>query len=220
MNKISTMVKICPLVKLLPNKIKRVKYITDKLCTLYPDPDCALIHHSPFELICATILSAQCTDAQVNKVTPSLFAKYPDAKSLAAADISDVEKVVKSTGFYKNKAKNLVNMAIVLMENYGGQVPSTLEELIKLPGVGRKTANVVLGNAFGIVGMVVDTHVTRLSNRFALVDTEDAVKIEFELMKLTPKEYWVDFSHQLILLGREYCTARKIKCDICPVVAG
>jgi endonuclease-3 len=210
----------CPLVKLLPNKTKRVQYIVDKLRDLYPDPECALTHLNPFELICATILSAQCTDAQVNKVTPALFDKYPDAKSLAEADIGDVEVLVKSTGFYKNKAKNLVNMAIVLMENHDGKVPDTLEELIRLPGVGRKTANVVLGNAFGTAGMVVDTHVTRLSNRFAFVDTEDAVKIEFELMKIIPKKYWVDFSHQLIFLGREYCVARKPKCDGCPMVSG
>jgi endonuclease-3 len=194
-----------------------MNYIIDKLRTLYPEPACALIHHSPFELICATILSAQCTDVQVNKVAPNLFAKYPNAKSLAVADIPDVEKIIMSTGFYRNKAKNLVNMAIMLMEDYGGEIPSTLEELITLSGVGRKTANVVLGNAFRIAGIVVDTHVIRISNRFAFVNTEDAVKIEFELMDVIPKEHWVDFSHQLIFLGREYCTARKPKCDICPI---
>ncbi|MDR2884260.1 MAG: endonuclease III [Deferribacteraceae bacterium] len=206
---------ICPIVEILQDKVERVKFILDKLTELYPDPACALDHRSPFELICATMLSAQCTDAQVNKVTPQLFAKYPDAKALSNADLSELEEVVRSTGFYKNKAKNLVNMAKSLMEYHNGEVPATLDELVKLAGVGRKTANVVLGNAFHMPGMVVDTHVTRLSNRFALVDTEDAVKIEFELMKIIPRERWVDFSHQLILLGREFCSAKKTRCEIC-----
>lgn len=191
-------------------------FVLKQLKKHYPDAHCALNFTTPFELLVATILSAQCTDERVNKVTPALFKKYPDAKAMATAGVEDIENLIKSTGFYHNKAKNLKNCSLELMQNYKGKLPQTLDELHALPGVGRKTANVVLGNAFGIAsGVVVDTHVTRLSNRFGWVRLTDAVKIEKVLNQLCPEPDWIMLSHYLIAHGRQVCTARSPKCDQC-----
>lgn len=182
----------------------------------YPDAHCALNHTNPFELLVATVLSAQCTDERVNLVTPALFKKYPTPQKMAKAPIADLEELVRSTGFYKNKAKNLKAAATLLSERYQGQIPQDIEALVQLPGVGRKTANVVLGNAFGIAsGIVVDTHVTRLSRRLGWVRTENAVLIEKQLCKRVPEEDWVMFSHYLISHGRAVCKARKPACHHC-----
>lgn len=182
----------------------------------YPDAHCALIHSNPFELLVATVLSAQCTDERVNLVTPALFKKYPTPQKMAKAPIEDLESLVRSTGFYKNKAKNLKAAATLLAEKYKGVIPQDLESLVQLPGVGRKTANVVLGNAFGIAsGIVVDTHVTRLSHRMGWVKSENAVLIEKQLCKRVPEEDWVMFSHYLISHGRAVCKARKPDCAHC-----
>lgn len=207
----------CPAVKAIPAKKARMKFFLGVIQERYPDPACALVHMDAFQLISATILSAQCTDAAVNKVTPTLFKKYPTPAEMAKADQAEVEKIIHSTGFYKNKAKNLIAMANMLLTAYNGEVPGTMDGLVKLPGVGRKTANVVLGNIFKVPGVVVDTHVLRISNRLGFVDSGDPVKIEYALEKLIPQKDWVDFSHQVIYLGRELCTARKPMCDKCPV---
>jgi endonuclease-3 len=199
-------------------KVKRCKIIVKKLRSLYPDVKCFLTHDNPLQLTIATILSAQCTDARVNLTTPALFKKYKTAKDFADADISDLEAMVRSTGFYKNKAKSIKKCAQAIDENHGGEVPRTLEELTQLAGVGRKTANVVLGNAFGVPGMVVDTHVTRLSNRLGLAKGENAVKLEFQLVDVVEKKDWIDFSHLLISHGREICVARKPRCTQCELV--
>ena len=197
--------------------------LLDRLLSRYPDAHCALDFRNAFELLCATILSAQCTDKRVNMVTPALFARYPDARSLAAARQEDVEELIKSTGFFRNKAKSLIGMATALVERHGGEVPADMAALVVLPGVGRKTANVILGNAFGRNdGIVVDTHVTRLSNRLALANGTDAVKIERALLPLFPQERWTMLSHLLIEHGRQVCDARKPRCgecvlaDVCP----
>lgn len=182
----------------------------------YPDAHCALNFVNPYQLLVATILSAQCTDEKVNQVTPILFKKYPDAKNMSEAPVGEIEKLIKSTGFFRNKAKNIKRSSELLVLKYNGQVPKTIEELCELPGVGRKTANVVLGNAYGITsGVAVDTHVTRLSNRFGWVKTQDAVKIEDILNKLCPPENWIMFSHYLIAHGRAICVARSPKCQTC-----
>ena len=184
----------------------------------YPDARCALDHRNPFELLVATILSAQCTDRQVNLVTPALFAKYPDAKSMSIANPDDLEALIRSTGFYRNKRKSLLGMSAAVAEKYGGVVPRTMEELVKLPGVGRKTANVVLGNAYNIdEGVVVDTHVTRLSLRLRFTRETDPVKIEQDLMRLFPRHQWTMLSHLLISHGREVCIARRPLCEKCVV---
>jgi endonuclease-3 len=195
----------------------------DRLAAAYPDAHCALDHRNAFELLAATILSAQCTDARVNMVTPSLFARYPTARELADARQEDVEEIIRSTGFFRSKAKSLVGMASALVERHGGEVPRSMEELTALPGVGRKTANVILGNAFGLnEGVVVDTHVARLSHRLGLVTGDVPVKIERKLMKLVPRERWTMLSHLLIEHGRQVCDARKPRCgegvlaDTCP----
>jgi endonuclease-3 len=195
----------------------RVRAVIEQLQELYPDAKCALDFRSPLELLVATILSAQCTDERVNKVTPALFAAYPDAAALAAADAAALEKTIHSTGFFRNKAKSIREASADIVAKHGGQVPRTLEELTALRGVGRKTANVVLGNAYGIPGVVVDTHVTRLSHRLGLTNETDPVKIEFALMPLVPKERWTLFSHWLILHGRAVCNARKPLCSKCPL---
>jgi endonuclease-3 len=188
----------------------------DRLAAAYPDAHCALDHRNAFELLAATILSAQCTDARVNMVTPSLFARYPTACELADARQEDVEEIIRSTGFFRSKAKSLVGMASALVERHGGEVPRSMEELTALPGVGRKTANVILGNAFGLnEGVVVDTHVARLSHRLGLVTGDDPVKIERKLMKLVPRERWTMLSHLLIEHGRQVCDARKPRCGEC-----
>jgi len=195
----------------------RVRAVIEQLQELYPDAKCALDFRSPLELLIATILSAQCTDERVNKVTPALFAAYPDAAAFAAADPAALEKAIHSTGFFRNKAKSIREASADIVAKHGGQVPRTLDELTALRGVGRKTANVVLGNAYGIPGMVVDTHVTRLSHRLGLTNETDPVKIEFALMPLVPKELWTLFSHWLILHGRAVCNARKPLCSQCPL---
>jgi len=190
--------------------------VLDRLLTRYPDAHCALDFRDAFELLCATILSAQCTDKRVNMVTPSLFARYPNANALAAARPEDVEEIIKSTGFFRSKSKSLVGMATALVERHGGEVPADMDALILLPGVGRKTANVILGNAFGRNDcIVVDTHVTRLSNRLGLTTDTDAVKIEQALLPLFPQERWTILSHLLIDHGRQVCDARKPQCGEC-----
>lgn len=182
----------------------------------YPDATCELGHRNALELAVATILSAQCTDKRVNMVTPALFARYPDVFALAAADQRDVEALIKSTGFFRNKAKSLIGMAKAVVARHGGEVPRTMEELVVLPGVGRKTANVILGNAFGLnEGIVVDTHVARLSARLGLTRETDPVKIERALMPLFPRSSWTLLSHLLIWHGRRVCDARKPRCADC-----
>ncbi len=194
---------------------RREKYSPDSR-QLYPDAKCALDYRNAFELLSATILSAQCTDARVNMVTPVLFARYPTAFELAQADPAEVEEIIKSTGFFRNKTRSLVGMAQALVADYGGEVPRTMEELRKLPGVGRKTANVVLGNAFNLnEGVTVDTHVGRLSRLLGLSAEEDPVKVEQELMRLFPQEEWALLSHLLIFHGRQVCIARRPKCSDC-----
>ncbi|MEP6618860.1 MAG: endonuclease III [bacterium] len=190
--------------------------VLQRLLAEYPDAHCALDFTNAFELLCATILSAQCTDKRVNMVTPALFTRYPTAARLAAARPEDVEEIIKSTGFFRSKAKSLIGMATGVMETNGGDVPADMDALVRLPGVGRKTANVILGNAFGRNdGIVVDTHVTRLSNRLGFTKETDAVKIEQVLMPLFPRERWTIISHLLIEHGRQVCDARKPRCEAC-----
>jgi len=197
---------------------KLVKKTQDALKKAYPSPACALVHHTPFELLVATILSAQCTDKRVNQVTPELFRRFPDAFAFAKAPLEEIEQAIQSCGFYHNKALNLSKASKKLVELYDGEVPSDFEKLVELPGVGRKTANCVLGNAFGIAsGFVVDTHVLRLSRKIGLSDETTPEKVEVDLMKFYPKKEWIDASHRLIFLGREYCVARRPKCDACPL---
>lgn len=205
----------------MENTMKSLKQRADKIRQIlrrtYPDVKTQLNHANPFELLIATILSAQCTDRQVNQVTGKLFSRYPTPKALAEAPIKDIEQLIHSTGFYKNKARNIKACASALLERHAGVVPDILDELVRLPGVGRKTANVVLGAAFGVPGMVVDTHVARISRRLEFTAYKDPVKIEFDLMELVPKRAWNDFCLHLIYFGRETCTARKPACPRCPV---
>ncbi len=197
---------------------RRALLIVKKLLKEYPSDRVALHHQNPFQLAVAVILSAQCTDARVNLVTPALFQRFPTPQSFAAAPIVEVEQLIRSTGFYHNKAKNIVGFATTLLERHNGIVPHTLRELVALPGVGRKTANVVLGAAFGKVeGVVVDTHVMRLSRLLGLTESDDPVKIERDLMPLIPQKKWFHFSHSLILHGRSVCPARRPKCNNCIV---
>jgi endonuclease-3 len=194
----------------------RVKNIIRKLKREIPGAKTALVHRDPLELLVATILSAQCTDERVNKVTPTLFKKYRSVQDFANANVSDFENEIKSTGFYRAKTKSIVNCCKSLIDNYGGKVPEKIEELVKLPGVGRKTANVVLGNAFGITsGIVVDTHVKRLSERLGLTKHTDPEKIEIDLMEIVTKKDWIIFGDLLVLHGRRVCNARKPKCLEC-----
>lgn len=206
--------------KKIEQRRERVKEVLPILKKLYPAAKCSLDHHGPLELIVATILSAQCTDDRVNIVTKTLFKKYRSAQDYARVPQEELEKDIQSTGFYRNKAKSLRAMAQSLIDRHQGKVPETMEELVDLAGVGRKTANVVLGNAFNKnVGIVVDTHVTRVSNRLGLTDHEsDAVKIEQDLMQVVPQEDWTLWSHLLIFHGRQICQARKPKCEICPLL--
>ena len=197
------------------NKIKRAQQIVKLLRKYYPNAKCSLDYQNPLQLLIATMLSAQCTDKRVNIVTPVLFARYKDACAFAEADIHELEEIVRTTGFYKNKAKNIKSCATDLVNKYNGEVPRTMEELSALAGVGRKTANVVLGNAFDVPGMVVDTHVTRLSNRLGLAKGEDAVKLEKQLEVVIAKKDWIDFSHLLIEHGRQTCKARNPLCEKC-----
>jgi endonuclease-3 len=195
---------------------KRARQVAELLKREYPAAECALVHDTPFELLIATILSAQCTDERVNIVTKDLFAKYSTPATLAAVPISRLERLIQSTGFFRNKAKNIHDCCVKLVEEHGGEVPQELDKLVQLPGVGRKTANVVLGTAFGIPsGVVVDTHVTRLSQRLGLTEHEDAIKIERDLIEQLPQEEWIDFSHRLIWHGRRVCKARRPLCEQC-----
>ncbi len=198
----------------------RVRAIVEQLRELYPDAKCALDYATPLQLLIATILSAQCTDERVNKVTPVLFAAYPDAAALASAEQAAIETIIHSAGFFRNKAKAIREACADIVKKHGGQVPRTIDELTALRGVGRKTANVVLGNAYGInAGVVVDTHVTRLSNRLGFTQESDAVKIEYALMPLVPQEHWTLLSHWLILHGRAVCNARKPVCSACALAS-
>jgi endonuclease III len=195
---------------------ERVAKILRQLAKDYGDAECALHHKSAFELLVATILSAQCTDERVNMVTPALFKKYPTAAAFAVAPVPDIEKMIQSTGFFRNKAKSIKNCSQALVDEHGGKVPQELDELVKLAGVGRKTANVVLGVVFRkATGVVVDTHVGRLSRRLGLTANDDPVKVEADLMAIIPQQEWIDFSHRLIHHGRQVCQARKPKCDAC-----
>jgi len=195
---------------------ERMKEIIRLLRTQYPDANCALNHNNAFELLVATILSAQCTDVRVNKVTPALFARYPTPLAFAEADLAELEEAIRSTGFYHNKAKNIQAAARRIVQAYGGEVPTNMVDLLTLAGVARKTANVVLGTAYGIaVGVVVDTHVRRLANRLGLTQEDDPEKIERDLIALMPSTEWINFSHMLILHGRQVCDARKPNCAGC-----
>jgi endonuclease-3 len=196
----------------------RAARLCDRLAETYPDSSCSLDFRSPFELLIATILSAQCTDKRVNMVSGPLFRRWPTPARLAAADRSEVEEVIRTTGFFRAKAKSIQGCCQALLDRHGGEVPETLDELVRLPGVGRKTANVVLGTAFGkAVGVVVDTHVGRISRRLGLTKHADAVKAEQDLITVVPQEHWIAFSHRLIDLGRAVCAARKPKCVGCPL---
>jgi endonuclease-3 len=195
---------------------KRVAAILAKLDEAYPAATCELVHENPFQLLISTILSAQCTDVRVNQVTQTLYKKYPNAEAFAHANPSELEQEIRPTGFFRNKTKSIMGASKGIIENFGGQVPRTMEEILTLPGVARKTANVVLGTAYGIAsGVVVDTHVIRLSRRLDLTKHEDPKKIEEDLMRVIPKEKWITFSHQLILHGRRVCVARKPRCIDC-----
>lgn len=194
----------------------RTRRIVARLQKLYPQPKTALRHEDPLQLLIATILSAQCTDSRVNMVTPGLFAKYSTTKDFAQANRAELEQLIRSTGFYKNKAKNIIGCCKQIVDKHDGKVPSTMEELLELPGVGRKTANCVLGGAFNMnSGVVVDTHVERLSQRLGLTKQKTAVKIELDLIKIIPENAWYDFSNMLILHGRQVCNARKPNCPAC-----
>lgn len=198
----------------LKTRADRIRRILKKR---YPEVETPLLHDTPFQLLVATILSAQCTDPQVNKVTRNLFKKLKAPDDFVRSRIKTIENHIRSTGFYRNKARNIKNCSKILLEKFDGQVPRTLEELVDLPGVGRKTANVVLGAVFNTPGIVVDTHVGRISQRLAFTAYKDPVKIEFDLMKIIPENDWSDFSLRLVFFGREICTARKPKCPTCPI---
>lgn len=196
-------------------KAARAQRIADELRRLYP-AQCALTHSNPLQLLVATILSAQCTDERVNLVTPALFAKYPDATAFASGKQRDIEKLIHSTGFFRAKAKSILGATRAIIRDHAGEVPQTLAELVALPGIGRKTANVVLGTAFGRAeGVVVDTHVGRLARRMGLTRNQDAVKVERDLMGLLPQSHWIEFSHRMIWHGRRICMARKPLCESC-----
>ena len=196
---------------------KKVLAIVERLEEVIPDSSTALSHHSPLELLIATILSAQCTDERVNEVTKSLFKAYRNAEDYATGDIEKLEEQIRSTGFYKQKAKNIKSMCQALVERYGGEAPGTLDELVELPGVGRKTANLVLSEVYGIPGVIVDTHVKRLTNRIGLTTETDPVKIEFDLMDYVPEEHWAYLSDLLIWHGRRTCPAKKPRCPDCVI---
>lgn len=204
----------------LAERKRQAVRVVERLAAAYPDAECALQFTNPLELLVATILSAQCTDVRVNMVTPDLFRRYPSAAAFADAEPAELEKAIQSTGFFRNKAKNIQACCRELAAHHGGEVPRNLETLVRLPGVGRKTASVVLGTAFGIAsGVVVDTHVTRLSQRLGLTKAKDATKIEHDLMAVLPREEWIDFSHRMIHHGRQVCIARKPKCPECSMLS-
>ena len=198
-------------------KIKEIKKIIELLKKTYPEATCSLEYRSPLQLLVATQLAAQCTDKRVNIVCKDLFKKYKNVKDFANASPSELEPDIKSTGFYRNKAKNIIACCNMLIEMHNGEVPGRMEDLLKLPGVGRKTANVILGDAFGVPGIVIDTHAKRIAKRLGLTDQTDPTKIEFELMEKIPKESWTDFGHLLVYHGRDICKAGKPDCEICPV---
>ena len=199
--------------------VRRARRINRELAALYPDAHCELHFSSPLELLVATILSAQCTDKRVNMVTPVVFARYRSAADYAAADREELEKIIQSTGFFRAKTNSLIGLGQALCDRYNGEVPARLKDLVTLPGVGRKTANVVLGNAFGVPGITVDTHFFRLSRRFGWTTQDDPVKIELEVGKLFPKSEWTMLSHRLIWHGRRMCHARRPACGVCPLAA-
>jgi endonuclease III len=197
---------------------ERVKDILNRLDERYPNVRCALHHNSAWELVIATILSAQCTDVMVNKVTPGLFQRYPTSQAMAAATPEELEPILRPTGFYRNKAKSVIGASKAIVENFGGNVPDEMDKLLTMPGVARKTANVVLGSWFGqAVGVVVDTHVHRISRRLELTKADDPKNIEQDLMKIIPQDHWINYSHQIIHHGRALCIARKPKCAECPL---
>ncbi len=198
-------------------KSERVLKIAEVFDRVYADAECSLVYNHDYELLIAVMLSAQCTDARVNLVTPALFEKYPTLYSFAHADVSDVEECIRSCGFFRSKAKNIVAAANKIISDFGGKLPDTIDGLVTLPGVGRKTANLIVGDVFGKPGVVVDTHCIRLSGRMGLTKEQDPVKIEFALKKIIPPDIQSRFCHQLVLHGRAYCTARKPKCADCPV---
>ena len=197
--------------------VRRARRINRELALTYPDAHCELDFTSPFELLVATVLSAQTTDVRVNMVTPTLFAKYPTPVDLAAADREDVESIIQSTGFFRAKTQAITGLSQAIVERFGGEVPGRLEDLVTLPGVGRKTANVVLGNAFDVPGLTVDTHFARLARRFGWTANTDAVKIESDVAALIPKREWTILSHRLIWHGRRCCHSRRPACGACPL---
>lgn len=199
----------------LSERKRHAAKVVRALAREYPDAKCSLDHASPLQLLIATILSAQCTDERVNLVTPALFTRYPDAQAFAQADQAELEGLTQSTGFFRNKAKNIIGCCRAIVEKHSGEVPGTLGDLVALPGVGRKTANVVLGNAFAVPGLVVDTHVLRLSRRLGLTSATTPEKIELDLMKIVPPKEWVALGHRLIYHGRRVCQARSPRCEIC-----
>ena len=199
----------------MPEKKVRAKVIYRQLSKNYPNVRCELDHKNAFQLLVATVLSAQCTDKRVNQITPALFKKYPNPQKMAKADLRDIQKLVKSTGFFRAKAKNIKGLSNIIVEHFDGNVPSNLEDLITLPGVGRKTANVVLGHAFGIPGITVDTHFGRLSRRFGWSKQNNPVKVEFEVGELIPEKEWTNLSQRMIWHGRRVCHSRKPACGAC-----
>ncbi len=201
----------------LLSKKERAAEIYRIFCDTYNEAECTLNYNNALELLIATQLAAQCTDARVNLVTPLLFTKYPDVYAFAYADELELQEAIHSTGFYRNKAKNIIACCQMLINEFDGEVPGNMDDLLKLPGVGRKTANLVLGDFFGIPGVVVDTHATRLSNRMGFTKEKDPYKIELDLQKILPSEIWAEFCHCLVHHGRAYCDARKPKCDTCPI---
>jgi len=202
----------------LTDKKSRVRKIITRLKRTYPDAQCSLRHNNPYQLMVSTILSAQCTDERVNMVTPELFARFPTPGKMAAAPIEEIEELIRSTGFYRNKAKSIKNNAIMLLSDFGGEIPRTLADLVKLPGVGRKTASVVLGAGFGLAeGVVVDTHVVRISRLLGLTENKTPEKIERDLIEILPKKDWILWTHLIIDHGRAVCVARRPKCPECPL---
>lgn len=200
-------------------RTRRARRIDRALAQRYPDAHCELDFRNPFELLVATVLSAQTTDVRVNQTTPVLFARYPDAAALAAASPDELEEILRPTGFFRAKARSVTGLSRALVEQHGGQVPGRLEDLVKLPGVGRKTANVVLGNAFGVPGITTDTHVMRLSARLGLTASDDPLVVEKDLCHLLPRKDWTMASHRLIFHGRRTCFARRPACGACPIAA-
>lgn len=201
----------------IADKKERLMKIIEIFNQIYSDADCTLEYDNPLQLLISTQLAAQCTDKRVNIVTKDLYKKYKDVYDFANADELELQQDIKPTGFFRNKAKNIIGCCKMLISDYNGEVPSAMEDLLRLPGVGRKTANLVRGDYFGIPGVVVDTHATRLSNRMGFTTNKEPVKIEQDLLKIVPPDYQTSFCHQLVYHGREYCNARRPKCDKCPI---